>query len=47
VWAGLLWGPNGQLPLLISGAVGAVVAVVVLGVAVRQAKGGAPMPVTE
>jgi MFS family permease len=47
VWAGLLWGTNGQLPLLISGAVGAVFAVVLLGVAVRQAKGGAPMPVTE
>jgi MFS family permease len=35
VWAGLLWGTNGQLPLLISGAVGAVFAVVLLAGAVR------------
>ena len=30
VWAGLLWGADGQLPLLISGGVGAVFAVVLL-----------------
>lgn len=31
VWAGLLWGADGRLPLLISGVVGAVVAVALLG----------------
>jgi MFS family permease len=33
LWAGFLWGAKGQLPLLISGAVGAVFAVVLLGAA--------------
>jgi MFS family permease len=47
LWAGLLWGTDGRLPLLISGALGAVFAVALLGLALRQAKGGAPMPVTE
>jgi MFS family permease len=47
VWAGLLWGADGRLPLLISGAVGGVFAVALLGLAWRQAKGGAPTPVTE
>jgi MFS family permease len=47
LWAGLLWGADGRVPLLISGAAGAVFAVLVLGVALRQAKGGVPMPVTE
>ena len=47
VWAGLLWGADGSLPLLISGAVGAVFAVVLLGVALSQSKGGAPTPLTE
>lgn len=31
VWAGLLWGSDGHLPLLISGAVGAAFAVALLG----------------
>ena len=31
VWAGLLWGADGQLPLLISGVVGACFAAVLLG----------------
>ena len=31
VWAGLLWGADGQLPLLISGLVGAVFAVALIG----------------
>jgi MFS family permease len=31
LWAGFLWGAEGQLPLLISGVVGAVFAVVLLG----------------
>ncbi|CQD10754.1 arabinose efflux permease family protein [Mycobacterium europaeum] len=31
LWAGLLWGPNGQLPLLISGITGGVFAVVLIG----------------
>lgn len=47
VWAGLLWGADGQLPLLISGAVGAVLAVGLIGWGVVQPKGGAPTPVTE
>ena len=33
LWAGLLWGLDGRLPLLIAGAVGAVCGVVLLGVA--------------
>jgi MFS family permease len=47
VWAGLLWGTDGRLPLLISGAIGAVFAVALLASALRQANGGAPIPVTE
>ncbi|MEI7716898.1 MAG: MFS transporter [Mycobacterium sp.] len=31
LWAGFLWGADGRLPLLVSGAVGAVFAVVLLG----------------
>jgi MFS family permease len=34
LWAGFLWGADGRLPLLISGAVGAVFAVALLGYAV-------------
>jgi MFS family permease len=33
LWAGFLWGADGRLPLLISGVVGAVFAVVLLGTA--------------
>jgi MFS family permease len=33
LWAGFLWGLDGRLPLLISGVVGAVCAVVLLGAA--------------
>ena len=51
VWAGLLWGADGRLPLIISGSVAGVFAVVLLGMALRdtkrQANGGAPTPVTE
>lgn len=49
LWAGFAWGADGTLPLLVSGAVGAVFAVVLLGMGVRSAqlKGGAPIPVTE
>lgn len=56
IWAGLLWGADGRLPLLISGIAGGVVAVVVLVIATggrhrsstaSSAKGGAPTPVTE
>jgi MFS family permease len=49
LWAGFAWGADGTLPLLVSGAVGAVFAVVLLGLGVRarQLKGGAPIPVTE
>jgi MFS family permease len=35
LWAGFLWGADGRLPLLISGVVGAVFAVVLLGAAQR------------
>ncbi|WP_333895079.1 MFS transporter [Mycolicibacterium gadium] len=56
IWAGLLWGADGRLPLLISGVAGGVVAVVVLVIAIggrhrpstaSSAKGGAPTPATE
>ena len=58
IWAGLLWGADGQLPLLISGIAGGGVAVVVLVIAISgryrtstartsNAKGGAPTPATE
>jgi MFS family permease len=49
LWAGFAWGTDGTLPLLVSGAAGAVFAVVLLGIGLRgaQAKGGAPIPVTE
>jgi MFS family permease len=47
VWAGLLWGADGRLPLLISGGVGAVFAVALLAISLRQANGGEPTPVTE
>lgn len=47
VWAGLLWGANGSLPLVVSGAVGAVLAVGLIGYGLRQPKGGVPTPVTE
>lgn len=36
LWAGYLWGADGRLPLLISGSVGAVFAVVLLGAAARR-----------
>ena len=39
VWAGLFWGADGSLPLLISGVVGAVFAVVLLVVAPRYRLG--------
>ena len=49
LWAGFAWGADGTLPLLVSGAIGAVFAVVLLGMGARsrQLKGGAPIPVTE
>lgn len=37
LWAGLLWGADGRLPLLVSGALGAVFAVTLLGVSGRTA----------
>ena len=39
VWAGLFWGADGSLPLLVSGVVGAVFAVVLLVVAPRYRLG--------
>jgi MFS family permease len=39
VWAGLLWGADGRLPLLISGVVGGVFAVVFLIAALRYRSG--------
>ncbi len=58
LWAGFLWGADGRLPLLISGIVGGVFAVVLLVVAVydrtgrvnstsSSANGGSPTPTTE
>ncbi|MDP9165161.1 MAG: MFS transporter [Actinomycetota bacterium] len=49
IWAGLAWGADGTVPLLISGAVGAVFAVVLLAGSLgrrRQPNGGVPTPVT-
>ncbi|WP_077099656.1 MFS transporter [Mycobacterium terramassiliense] len=41
LWAGFLWGPNGQLPLLISGIAGGVFAVLLIGsLLVRGARHG-------
>ncbi len=47
LWAGFAWGADGTVPLLVSGVVGAVFAMVLLVTAVvgRQTKGGAPTPV--
>jgi MFS family permease len=39
VWAGLLWGADGRLPLLVSGVAGAVFAVALLAVALRYRSG--------
>ncbi|WNG92061.1 MFS transporter [Mycobacterium sp. ITM-2016-00318] len=39
VWAGLLWGADGTLPLLISGVAGAVFAVAVLSASLRYRSG--------
>lgn len=54
LWAGFLWGSDGQLPLLISGVAGGVFAVVTLVVAARyrwasssSGNGGDPTPATE
>ena len=58
LWAGFLWGADGRLPLLISGIVGGVFAVVLLAAAVydrtgrvnstsSSANGGSPTPTTE
>jgi MFS family permease len=58
LWAGFLWGADGRLPLLVSGIVGGLFAVVLLGVALRyrtgtatstssRANGGIPTPATE
>jgi MFS family permease len=50
LWAGLLWGSDGQLPLLVSGCIGAMLAPVVAVVAGRGAQaganGGEPTPET-
>lgn len=46
VWAGLAWGADGTLPLLVSGVAGAGFAVAML-VAGYRAKGGVPTPVIE
>ncbi len=58
LWAGFLWGANGQLPLLISGITGGVFALALLAIALRyglgttsstssSAKGGSPTPTIE
>lgn len=49
LWAGFAWGADGSVPLLISGGVGAVFAVVLLGGSVRRPRhpnGGVPTPTT-
>jgi MFS family permease len=47
VWAGLAWGADGAAPLVVSGAVGGVFAVVLLGMGFGSyAKGGTPTPTT-
>jgi MFS family permease len=59
LWAGFLWGADGRLPLLVSGIVGGVFAVVLLGSSVfgyrtgtatstsSRVNGGGPTPTTE
>jgi MFS family permease len=52
LWAGFAWGADGRVPLLISGIVGGVFAVVLFGAAVYDrtgtgSKGGVPTPTTE
>lgn len=49
LWAGFAWGADGTLPLLVSGAVGALFAVVLLGMGVRSrhVNGGVPRPAME
>jgi MFS family permease len=47
LWAGLLWGADGRLPLLVSGVVGAVFAVALLtvaGISKRVAPNGSDVP---
>jgi len=46
LWAGLAWGADGHVPLLISGAVGAVFAAGLLVNGYASGKGGRPVPVT-
>ncbi|MBJ7338764.1 MFS transporter [Mycolicibacterium sp.] len=49
LWAGFAWGADGTVPLLISGSVGAVFAVLLLAVGFRgrrHSNGGAPTPTT-
>ena len=43
LWAGFLWGADGRLPLLISGVVGAVFAVVLLGAAAGTRRRADPL----
>jgi MFS family permease len=49
LWAGFAWGADGTVPLLLSGGVGALFAVVLLGMGVRNRhpNGGVPRPATE
>lgn len=44
VWAGLAWGKDGTVPLLISGSVGAVFAIAMLTAGYLRRNGGAPAP---
>jgi MFS family permease len=39
LWAGLLWGADGRLPLLVSGVVGGIFAVALLAAALRYRLG--------
>ena len=46
LWAGLAWGADGTVPLLISGGVGAVFAVGLLVAGYVSGNGGKPVPLT-
>lgn len=46
LWAGLAWGADGTVPLLISGGVGAVFAVGLLAAGYVSGNGGRPVPLT-
>lgn len=44
LWAGLAWGANGRVPLLVSGAAGAVIAAVLLATGGERSRQSGPLP---